>query len=135
MRLRTTLCSSLLLLAGASGAAGALGCGGKTAGETVRPKDPTYEQAAGGDTSATCTKVGDEGKPLVVDWNPAERSDLEAALKKRTDGGVVVVHYDCKGIQLLQDCKVDGTYGYIGTTAQEQVISLNNADEVKAISR
>jgi hypothetical protein len=98
-----------------------------TPGEAVRPKDPTYAGAVG-ESGGQCTSVGEEGKPLVVDWKPEERSDLEAALAQ----GVAIVHYDCQGIKLLPDCHLDGGYGYVGTTTQEQVISLDNADEVKA---
>jgi TPR repeat protein len=45
---------------------------------------------------------------------------------------VAIVSYSCKGFKLLKDCKVDGTYGFLGMSKKEQVVKLNNADEVKA---
>jgi hypothetical protein len=100
------------------------------AGEAIRPKDPTYTGAAGVDPAggAICYDVKADGSPLIVDWRPEDRGDLEVAMKQ----GVAVVHYDCKTIKLLPDCHADGVYGFVGTTRKEQVISLKNADEAKA---
>jgi TPR repeat protein len=63
-----------------------------------------------------------------VDWKPEERADLEVAMRQ----GVAVVHYDCNSFHLLADCHPGGTYGFVGVTRKEQVISLQNADEAKA---
>jgi hypothetical protein len=100
------------------------------AGEAVRPKDPTYASATGGQAGggAICHDVKADGAPLIVDWRPEDRGDLEVAMKQ----GVAFVHYDCNSIKLLPDCHADGVYGFIGTTRKEQVISLKNADEAKA---
>lgn len=102
------------------------GCGG-TPGEMVRPADPTFEGAARG-AAPVCHEVTDEGTPLIVDWNPEERGDLEAAMKQ----GVAVVHFDCTSIKVLQDCHVEGAYGFLGITKKEQVITLDNADQAQA---
>jgi hypothetical protein len=104
------------------------GCG-KTPGEAVRPKDPTFASARGGPPAAPCTEAPNDSTPLVVDWNPEERGDLEAAMK---GGHVAMFHYDCKSAKLLVDCKVPGTYGFLGITKKEQVISLENADQAQA---
>jgi uncharacterized protein len=100
------------------------------AGEAVRPKDPTYASATGGQAGggAICHDVKADGAPLIVDWRPEDRGDLEVAMKQ----GVAFVHYDCDSIKLLPDCHADGVYGFIGITRKEQVISLKNADEAKA---
>jgi hypothetical protein len=103
------------------------GCG-STAGEVVRPKDPTFQEAARGGPAPVCHEVTDEGTPLIVDWNPEERGDLEAAMKQ----GVAVVHFDCNSIKVLQDCHVEGAYGFLGITKKEQVITLDNADQAQA---
>jgi TPR repeat protein len=117
-----------LYVALACASAALCSCG---AGEAIRPKDQTYAGAAGVETlqgGATCHDVGSEGSPLIVDWKPEERSDLEVAMRQ----GVAVVHYDCNAFRLLGDCHPDGIYGFIGVTRKEQVISLANADEAKA---
>jgi hypothetical protein len=101
------------------------------AGEAIRPQDPTYAGASGGDTLAHgpgCHDVGSDGSPLIVDWKPEERGDLEVAMRQ----GVAVVHYDCNSFRLLADCHPRGTYGFVGITKKEQIISLANADEAKA---
>lgn len=110
-------------------------CGGKTAGEQVRPKDQTYSSAmgettpgAGGSGGGACHEPESGGEPLVVDWKPEQRGDLEALMKE----SVAIVSYSCKGFKLLKDCKVDGNYKYLGITKKEQVVRLTNADEVKA---
>jgi hypothetical protein len=104
-----------------------LGCGGAgQAGEAVRPKDPTANAALG---EATCHDVtGKPGEPLVVDWKPEQRGDLEVAMKE----GVAIVAYDCKSIKVLEGCSLEGKYGFLGMTRKEEVVQLANADEVSA---
>src|SRR5512135_2295987 len=97
--------TSLLALAASS-------CGGGTPGEAVRPKDPTLagtlgESGPGG--GANCHEVESYGEPLVVDWKPEQRGDLEVVMKE----GVAVASYSCKGLKILKDCKVDGKYGFL----------------------
>lgn len=91
----------------------------------MRPSDPTAADALG---EKDCQDVSGSSEPLVVDWKPEERTHLELAMRE----GVAVVSYSCKGIKLLQECKLDGKYGYMGVTRKEQVISLSDSDEVKA---
>lgn len=102
-------------------------CGGKTAGEAVRPKDQTFA-AAMGEQGGGCREPDTSAEPLVVDWKPEQRGDLEVLMHDN----VAVVAYSCKGFKLLKDCKVDGKYGFLGMTKKEQVVKLTNADEVKA---
>ncbi len=104
-------------------------CGGGTPGEAVRPKDPTFagtmgESGGGG----SCHEIESYGEPLVVDWKPEQRGDLEVVMKE----GVAVAAYSCKGLKILKDCKVDGKYGFLGMTKKEQMVRLQNEDEVKA---
>ena len=106
-----------------------MACGGHTAGEKVRPQDPTVAHARGDEGApAVCHEPSAEGTPLIVDWKPEERGDLEAAMKK----GVAVVHYDCKSLKVLPDCHPPGKYAFLGTTKREQLISLQNADDAQA---
>ena len=75
-----------------------------------------------------CRPLDKFGEPLVVDWKPDQRLELEVAMKD----GVAVVAYDCKSFRLLKDCRIDGTYGFVGTTTKEQTIQLEDADEIRA---
>ena len=101
-------------------------CGPGAAASAVRPSDPTAANALG---EAACLEVaGKQGEPLVIDWAPEQRGDLEVAMKD----GVAVVAYSCKSIKVLADCHIDGKYGFMGTTRNEQVVQLANADELSA---
>src|SRR5260221_6085082 len=99
-------------------------CGG-TPAEAIRPKDPTAAAALG---ETACHKVEKYGEPLVVDWKPDQRGNLEEVMHD----GIAVVAYDCKSIKLLKQCKLEGAYGYLGMTKREQVVRLQNADELRA---
>lgn len=122
---RTKRALGLLALAVSSTA-----CGAGSVGEAVRPKDPTFNDATGGEKqkATVCRDVNAEGSPLVVDWKPEDRADLEVAMH----AGVAIVHYDCDGVKLLPDCRFDGTYRFVGITRKEEVLSLADADEAKA---
>ncbi|HVR19545.1 MAG TPA: tetratricopeptide repeat protein [Polyangiaceae bacterium] len=66
-------------------------------------------------------------KPLVVDWKPEQRGDLEVAMSE----GLGVVAYDCQRLELLSDCRVEGSYGFKGVVLKQQMIRLTDADEIK----
>lgn len=91
----------------------------------VRPADPNAAAARG---SESVFVIEAKGHPLVVDWQPEHRGDLEVAMRE----GVAVVAYDPRGLRLLKDCHIDGNYGFIGVNTKEQVVRLESADEVKA---
>lgn len=101
------------------------GCGVGGAGAAVRPKEATAAEGIG---EGPCREADNGGEPLVVDWKPEQRGDLELLMKEN----VAIVSYSCKGFKLLKECKVDGKYGFLGMSKKEQVVKLNNADEVKA---
>lgn len=100
-------------------------CGTGGVGNAVRPKETSASEAL---EEGKCQGVGDGGEPLVVDWKPEQRGDLEIAMKE----GVAVVSYSCEGIKLLKECHLEGNYGYMGMTRKEQVVRLANSDEVRA---
>lgn len=102
-----------------------VGCGTGAAGNAVRPKETTAAEGLG---EGACREADSSGEPLVVDWKPEQRGDLELVMKEN----VAVVSYSCKGIKLLKECKVDGKYGFLGMSKKEQVVRLTSADEVKA---
>src|SRR5438270_2240001 len=96
----------------------ALGRAPGGAAEKVRPADPTASAALGEQT--TCHAIENHGEPLVVDWKPEHRGDLEEAMHD----GVAIVNYTCDGIKLLKGCRLDGSYGFLGMTRREQVVRL-----------
>lgn len=102
-----------------------LGCS-KTVGDALRPDDHTGASAAGAELD--CAGPTGRIKPLVVDWDPDARVDLEAAMQ----GSVVVVKYECPTIEILPGCTVDGSYSYAGVSRKEQVIQLQNMDDIHA---
>lgn len=90
------------------------------------PQDqPTVAEATGRQTALV---VSGPTEPMIVDWDPQSRTDLEAAMKS----GVAVVSFSPKGLQLLKDCKVDGKYGFVGVTTKYQMVQLENSAEVQA---
>lgn len=103
-------------------------CGPGSVAQAIRPTETTAAQALNEQGSgAECKEVGREGKPLVVDWKPEQRGDLEVAMKQ----GVAVVKYDCNSIKLLENCHLDGSYGFKGIVLKQQVVRLSDADEIK----
>ena len=68
------------------------------------------------------------GEPLIVDWQPQHRGDLEIAMHD----GLAVVEYSDKGFRLLKGCTVSATYGFVGMSTKEQLVRLESADDVRA---
>jgi TPR repeat protein len=93
--------------------------------EEVRPRDMTYSEGTG---NSSCRPVENFGEPLVVDWRPELRGDLEIAMRD----SVAVVQYDCHTLRILKDCTAEGTYAFAGMTRKEQVLQLANGDEIRA---
>jgi len=93
--------------------------------DKMAPDNPKVADARG---SESVYVVQAKGQPLIVDWQPEARGDLEVAMKE----GVAVVGFSKKGLKLLKDCHIDGEYGFIGVNTKEQVVRLVSAEEVKA---
>ncbi len=72
--------------------------------------------------------VEGNGEPLIVDWEPQHRGNLELAMKD----GLAVVEYSDKGFRLLKNCNVDGAYAFVGMSTKEQLVRLESADDVRA---
>jgi len=89
-----------------------------------RAEDPR----PGPDVPASPKWVGSNLEPMIVDWDPDQRQSLEVAMKQ----GVAVVEYGEAGFRLLRDCRVDGRYGYMGTTRRERVLHFDSADDIRA---
>jgi TPR repeat protein len=110
------------------------GCPAGAVAKAVRPNESKASEAISGHEgpaapeAVTCAEIEETAQPLVVDWKPDQRADLEVLM---TDT-VVVVSYSCTAIKVLRDCRLDGSYAFKSVTLKEQVIRLEDADEVRA---
>lgn len=66
--------------------------------------------------------------PLIVDWQPEYRADLEVAIKR----GLAVVRFDQNTFELLPRCHAKADYNYVGVTPKEQHITLRSHAELQA---
>lgn len=115
------------IVVGIAACAGALvaGCSAGDAAKSIRPLDPTANEALG---EGTCASTKGVGSPLVVDLDPHERADLEDAMGE----GIAVVAWSCESLRVLPDCHVAGSYAFHGLSPQELTVKLDDADEVRA---
>lgn len=93
-----------------------------------KPPKPPVSDVAGVTDRQSVVYVEGSGRPLIVDWQPEQRGDLEVAMKE----GVAVVSYGREGLRLLSNCHIDGNYGFIGINKKEQIIRLVSEEEIKA---
>ena len=102
------------------------GCGGGVS----KPDMKATKGSAADATGRVAVAVTDgPTTPLIVDWQPEQRTDLEAAIRE----GVVVVRLDKKGLKILAGCKLQhGDYGYVGVVTKKEVIQLKTAQQVAA---
>jgi TPR repeat protein len=100
-------------------------CGTGAVAKTVQPNSPNAVEAMG---EAQCRQAPTRGAPLIVDWSSHERANLEEAMS----GGVAVVSFDCKKLEVLPECDVPGAYGYMGVTTKEDIVQLASSDEIQA---
>ena len=102
------------------------GCGGGVSTPPMKAKKGSAADATG----RVSVPVSDgPSTPLIVDWQPEQRTDLEAAIRE----GVVVVRLDKKGLKILGGCKLaHGDYGYVGVVTKKEVIQLKSAQQVAA---
>ena len=102
---------------------------GHGAGEKIRPKEITGQDALGMAASA-CSGEPKLAKPLIVDLEASARVELESAMKKK---GVVVVAYDCRSLTILRSCQLAGAtaqYDYGGVDPHESVVQMKNQEEL-----
>lgn len=99
------------------------GCGGVH--DAMRPDQPAAAQATG---HAQLKAVDGPSTPLVIDWQPEQRADLEEAVHD----GVAIVRWDERGMALLKRCRLAGSYGYLPVQTKRDVVRLETADDVKA---
>lgn len=99
-------------------------------GPTVQPPNPAPEpQAFVDDTDpvrARVTTAKQASAPMVVDWKPEHRADLEV----RTKRGPALVRFDEKTFELMPDCDAPGAYGYVGVTPKQEMVSFQSRAEL-----
>jgi uncharacterized protein len=101
-------------------------CSPGVLGTAVRPDQASAREALG---EAPCRDTSGKGIPLVVDWTPEKRADLEIALR----GQLAVVRYNCRNLEVLESCGArEGDYAFAPITPKQTVVQLTNADEVAA---
>jgi TPR repeat protein len=105
------------------------GCGsGTTAGSAVRPKEAKASEVIG--LAEVQCSASDDDRTLVVDLDPADRKTIEEMVGAKR--AVPVVAYDCKSLRILPTCKLESEFTYIGSSAREDVIQLENVDKIAA---
>jgi TPR repeat protein len=96
----------------------ALGCG----------SNPGQLSGAGALGGATIEAVTGPSKPLVVDWKPDQRADLEEVIHD----GVAVVSWTGQGLRLVRTCSLPGNYGYLAVQMKRDVVRLASSEEIAA---
>ncbi len=76
-----------------------------------------------------CQVRTSEERPLIIEWDPSSRNDVEAQLKHE---GVLVVRYDGCEMELLRECHAPGSYGYMAGTRQNESMHISTLDELYA---
>lgn len=94
----------------------------------ARPAEPPQPVAAESTGRSSVKAVTGASAPLIVDWKPEERADLEEAIHD----GVAIVEWSDAGLRLLRSCHLDGEYGYLPVQMKKDLVRLESADEVKA---
>jgi len=94
----------------------------------VRSEPPTASQALKDQPSCKKGELPEYSTPMVVDMKGAVRGDLEVAMRQ----GLVAVRWDCDTLEVLPDCRAEGSYGYFGFTPKQELVRLEDNDELKA---
>jgi uncharacterized protein len=110
--------ASLVLLA-------PVGCT-KPVGDALSPE--TNANAGAGAGVLDCSGPIGRIEPLTIDWDPAARAELQAAMQ----ASVVVVKYSCPSVEILPGCSAAGSYRYAGVSPSEQALGLESIDELHA---
>lgn len=98
------------------------GCGGPSLpSEIAVPRDPT--------PLTKCQVAASQSSPLVTEWAASEKARLEGML---TQGGGVVVRYSGCEMDILDGCRLEGSYAFQRTTLSTDVLEIRNADELYA---
>jgi TPR repeat protein len=64
----------------------------------------------------------------LADWNADQRAKLDIAMQS----GVAVLSYTCKGIQVLPDCKLDGSYKFAEIAIKKETLDIDQSSDLSA---
>ncbi len=94
------------------------GCGGNG---PLRAKAPSLP-----DEQARCRAAMRAESPLVTEWSPAEKANLQARLRS----GAVAVAFSGCGMRPLPACNPRGSYRWQRTTLASEAIDIRDEDEL-----
>lgn len=109
------------LVAGVVATAIAVGCA------SVPGADPQVPQYAPADQT-TAHAAQSATHPLILEWPAADR----AALESQRAGGVVVVRYSGREMQLMRGCRAAAAYRYVALTPKEEDVVMRSGAELAA---
>ncbi len=98
----------------------AAGCHDGLAARLAAPPDRT---PAG---TARCNVTASHMRPLIVEWEAADRASLEVRLRKT---GLVAVRYAGCELEVLR-CQAAGQYHYSGVTVKHDGLAIESEDEL-----
>ncbi|RYE86950.1 MAG: hypothetical protein EOO75_15110, partial [Myxococcales bacterium] len=90
------------------------------------PTGPTIDEVSPERTRVTMTKK--VSSPMVVDWQPENRADLEVNTRR----GPSFVRFDQDHFELIDDCRSEGGYNYIGVSPKGQESFIRSEGELAA---
>lgn len=105
-------------LALALGVIGA-GCGERLAARLAAPPEFASE-------ATRCKVTGSQLRPLIVEWEAADRASLEVRLRKQ---GLVAVRYAGCELEVLH-CQAAGNYRYSGVTVKQDGLAIETEDDL-----
>lgn len=96
-------------------------CGGS--GEMLRARAPGVP-----DEEARCRNAALNESPLVTEWSPAEKANLQARLRS----GAMAVEFTGCSMRPIMGCTLRGSYRWQRTTLSSEAIEIHNQDELFA---
>src|SRR6187399_1698912 len=99
-----------------------MACGGGAA-EMPRAQSPSAP-----DEAARCGLAARNESPLVTEWSPAEKANLQARLRS----GALAVEFTGCSMRPILGCTVRGSYRWQRTTLSSESIEIHNQDELFA---
>jgi hypothetical protein len=109
------------LVAGVVATAIAVGCA------SVPGADPQVPQYSPADQT-TAHAAQSATHPLILEWPAADR----AALESQRAGGVVVVRYSGREMEVMRGCRAAATYHYVALTPKEEDVVMRSGAELAA---
>ncbi|HEY3819509.1 MAG TPA: hypothetical protein VGL81_20205 [Polyangiaceae bacterium] len=88
------------------------------------PEVPRYAPA----DQTTAHAAQSASHPLILEWPAADR----AALESQRAGGVVVVRYSGREIEVMRGCRAAAAYHYVALTPKEEDVVMRSVAELAA---